>query len=258
MITKYSALPFTKKFQLKQASPRPPGSSSNMLCIWKFTQSKYKAPFSIWQWNKRRNKLQKTFNFFFKHYSFWSFALFLMYCIRFFSSSSSSSSSCCSWCWNVVRWEGWERQKHTTEQADVSFHYCIQEWQWGRGREVRGDLEDGGRGRDWRSEPKPKKKDKNKNPKEDMYNHLCGQEAERRPSDGRCCLPVPHTLAAFLILFLRFFLSFISLNIQIIRTILSCQIKKIYRGSLGSFFFSFNSTTKKRYGKYLFERTSNS
>lgn len=25
MITKYSALPFTKKFQLKQASPRPPG-----------------------------------------------------------------------------------------------------------------------------------------------------------------------------------------------------------------------------------------
>lgn len=44
-------------------------------------------------------------------------------------------------------------------------------------------------------------------------------------------LPMPHILAAFYVFF-----SFISLNIQIIRTILSCQIKKIYRGSLGFFF----------------------
>jgi len=30
-----------------------------------------------------------------------------------------------------------ERQKYTTEQANVSFHYCIQEWQRGEGGEVR-------------------------------------------------------------------------------------------------------------------------
>lgn len=77
--------------------------------------------------------------------------------------------------------------------------------------------------------------------KEDMYNHLCGPETQQRPSDGPRRLPVPHTLAAFYGVF-----PFISLNIQIIRTILSCQIKKIYRGSLGFF-----STTKRRYGKYL-------
>lgn len=69
-------------------------------------------------------------------------------------------------------------------------------------------------------------------PKEDMYNHQCGQETQQQPSDGLPRLPMPHTLAAF---FYQVFL-FISLNIQIIRTILSCQIKKIYRGSLGFFF----------------------
>lgn len=35
--------------------------------------------------------------------------------------------------------------------------------------------------------------------KEDMYNHLCGQETERRPSDGLRHLPMSHTLAAFLL-----------------------------------------------------------
>lgn len=149
----------------------------------------------------------KTFNFFLNVFSLTLFCnpctAYEDFCLFFFLSS---------WCWNVVRWEGWERQKHTTEQADVSLHYCIQEWQrWEGGGGIR------------RSEPKAK---------EDMYNHLCGQETERRPSDGLRRLPMPHTLAAFLC----FFFPFISLNIQIIRTILSCQIKKIYRGSLGFFF----------------------
>lgn len=42
--------------------------------------------------------------------------------------------------------------------------------------------------------------------------------------------------ATYFSCFFMFFFPFISLNIQIIRTILSCQIKKIYRGSLGFFF----------------------
>lgn len=90
----------------------------------------------------------------------------------------------------------------------------------------------------------PKKKEKSK---EDMYNRLCGQEAELRPSDGLPPLAAPRTLAAFLMGFLR--LLFISLNIQIIRTILSCQIKKIYRGSL-----EFFSTTKKEGMVNTFQR----
>jgi len=44
------------------------------------------------------------------------------------------------------------------------------------------------RGRRRRSEPKTK---------EDMYNHLCGQETERQPFYGLRHIPVPHTLAAF-------------------------------------------------------------
>lgn len=69
-----------------------------------------------------------------------------------------------------------------------------------------------------------------------MYKHLCGQqEPKQQPSDG---LPMPHTLAAFSWDFFKnLFICF--LDIQIIRTILSCQIKKIYHGSLGFF-----STTK--------------
>lgn len=113
-----------------------------------------------------------------------------------------------SWCWNVVRWEGWERQKHTTEQADVSLHYCIQEWQRG-----------GGQGKEvWT------KKQTYVQPPLWTGNSSGHLMAPRR-------LPMPHILAAFYVFF-----SFISLNIQIIRTILSCQIKKIYRGSLGFFF----------------------
>lgn len=54
---------------------------------------------------------------------------------------------------------------------------------------------------------------------------------QQRPSDG----PTTPPNATYFSCFLCFF-SFISLNIQIIRTILSCQIKKIYRGSLGFFF----------------------
>lgn len=54
---------------------------------------------------------------------------------------------------------------------------------------------------------------------------------QQRPSDG----PMTPPNATYFSCFLCFF-SFISLNIQIIRTILSCQIKKIYRGSLGFFF----------------------
>lgn len=104
-------------------------------------------------------------------------------------------------CWNVVRWERWERHKHTTDQPDISLHYCIQEWQ----------QREGGLNQT----------------KEDMYN----QETARRPSyDPQ--RQTPHTLASFFIGF-----SFISLNIQIIRTILSCQIKKIYRGSLVFFHY---------------------
>lgn len=53
--------------------------------------------------------------------------------------------------------------------------------------------------------------------------------------------------SCFFMGFLR--LLFISLNIQIIRTILSCQIKKIYRGSLGFF-----STTKKEGMVNTFQR----
>lgn len=102
-----------------------------MLCIWKFTQSKYKAPFSVWQWKKNC----KTCNFFLNVIYFDAFfVIHVLHVIFFFLIFFL-----CSWCWNVVRWEGWERQKHTTEQADVSLHYCIQEWQWGLG--VGGGLE---------------------------------------------------------------------------------------------------------------------
>lgn len=148
-------------------------------------------------------------------YLFWRFSVIHVLHMKFFFFYFFLSS----WCWNVVRWEGWERQKHTTEQADVSLHYCIQEWQWGQGR-----------GR--RSESKTK---------EDMYNHLCGQETVTA-----IWWPTTPPNATYFSCFFMFFFPFISLNIQIIRTILSCQIKKIYRGSLGFF-----STTKKRYGKYL-------
>lgn len=76
----------------------------------------------------------------------------------------------------------------------------------------------------------------NQKNKEDMYNHLCGQETERRA----IWWPMTPPNATYFSCFLWcFFFSFISLNIQIIRTILSCQIKKIYRGSLGFFFFHY-------------------
>lgn len=207
MITKYFALPFTKKFQLKQASPRPRGYFQICFAYESLPNLNIKHHLVFGNEKKQTNKLQNV-SFLFKCYLFWCIFRNPCTACNFFLIFFL-----CSWCWNVVRWEGWERQKHTTEQADVSLHYCIQEWQWGWGS--------------WRSETKTK---------EDMYNHLCGQETERQPSDGLWCLPMPHILAAFFIVFFFccFFL-FISLNIQIIRTILSCQIKKIYRGSLGFF-----------------------
>lgn len=128
-------------------------------------------------------------------YCIWSFFFLLFF------------SPLASWCWNVVRWEGWERQKHTTEQADVSLHYCIQEWQ-------RGGTREGGL-----------------NQKANICTTTSVDRKQQRPSDG----PTTPPNATYFSCFLCFF-SFISLNIQIIRTILSCQIKKIYRGSLGFFF----------------------
>lgn len=150
-----------------------------------------------------------------------------MYCIWRFFFNPFLKFLLSSWCWNVVRWEAWERQKHTTEQADVSLHYCIQEWQRGCV-----GVAGGGEGC-WGPNQKTKK--------------ICTTTSvDRKQSGGHlmaCDVSRCHILlAAFLWGF-----PFISLNIQIIRTILSCQIKKIYRGSLGFFF----STTKKRYGKYL-------
>lgn len=41
--------------------------------------------------------------------------------------------------------------------------------------------------------------------KEDMYNHLCGQETERQPSYGPRRLPMPRPLAAFLLDFSFYF-----------------------------------------------------
>lgn len=113
MITKYSALPFTKKFQLKQASPRPPGHFQ--ICF---------AYESLPNLNIKH------------HLVFGNTFTFLNICFWRFHNPCTAYDSfflLCSWCWNVVRWEGWERQKHTTEQADVSLHYCIQEWELGEG-----------------------------------------------------------------------------------------------------------------------------
>lgn len=137
MITKYSALPFTKKFQLKQASPRPPGHFQ--ICFAYESLPNLNIKHHLVFGNEKKNC--KTFNFFLNVIYFDAFSvihvLHVIFYLFFFSFFFL-----CSWCWNVVRWEGWERQKHTTEQADVSLHYCIQEWQWGLG--VGGGLEVGG------------------------------------------------------------------------------------------------------------------
>lgn len=189
-----------------------------MLCIWKFTQSKYKAPFSIWQWKKNC----KTFNLFLNVIYFDAFfVIHVLHVIFYFFFLFFFPLFLMLECSQVGGVRETEAHNRTGRRQLALLHTRVAVG-------VGGGWGVGG----WRSEPKTK---------EDMYNHLCGQETERQPSDGLWCLPMPHTLAAFLLDF-----SFISLNIQIIRTILSCQIKKIYRGSLGFF-----STTKKRYGKYL-------
>lgn len=143
----------------------------------------------------------------FSTYLFWRFFVIHVLHMKFFFLLFFSPLA--SWCWNVVRWEGWERQKHTTEQADVSLHYCIQEWQRGGGGTREGGL----------------------NQKAKICTTTSVDRKQQRPSDG----PTTPPNATYFSCFLCFF-SFISLNIQIIRTILSCQIKKIYRGSLGFFF----------------------
>ena len=183
-----------------------------MLCIWKYTQSKYKAPFSIWQWKKNC----KTFNFFFKciYFDAFFFGIHVLH-MKFFFFFFFFPLFLMLECSQVGGVRETEAHNRTGRRQLALLHTRMAA---------------GGEG------------GPNQKTKEDMYNHLCGQETERRPSDGLWRLPMPHILAAFL---WGFFL-FISLNIQIIRTILSCQIKKIYRGSLGFF-----STTKTRYGKYL-------
>ena len=138
-----------------------------MLCIWKYTQSKYKAPFSIWQWKKTAKHLISFLNVFILTLFFFVIHVLHMKFFFFFFFLSS-------WCWNVVRWEGWERQKHTTETGRRQLAL------------LHTRMAAGGEG------------GPNQKTKEDMYNHLCGQETERRPSDGLWRLPMPHTLAAFL------------------------------------------------------------
>lgn len=93
----------------------------------------------------------------------------------------------------------WERQKHTTGQANVSSRYSIQEWRQALGEDW---AEESGGGAGGSAHPKrnnplpPKIKiELKKDPKEDMYNHLCGPGNTERPSDGRRRPPMPHTFS---------------------------------------------------------------
>lgn len=72
---------------------------------------------------------------------------------------------------------------------------------------------------------------------------ICTTTGESRNQRSVAAILWPTAPNATYLIFFFIGFSFISLNIQIIRTILSCQIKNIYRGSL--FFFSLPKKVRK-------------
>lgn len=56
----------------------------NMLCIWNSFQSKYKAPFSFWQWKKLQNGFFFFLSFFFPFCPFFFLSFFFL-CVFFLS-----------------------------------------------------------------------------------------------------------------------------------------------------------------------------
>lgn len=156
MITKYSALPFTKKFKLKQASPRPPGHFQ--ICFAYESLPNLNIKHHLVFGNEKKNC--KTFNFFLNVIYFDAFfVIHVLHVIFFFSFFSSVL--------DVGMQSGGRGERDRSTQQNRPTSACITAYKSGSG----GWGWVGG----WRSEPKTK---------EDMYNHLCGQETERQPSDG--------------------------------------------------------------------------